>query len=102
METTWRILVDYWETTWRLPLVLPQVPPLVPPLVPSRAKRVGFFKLGSGIGKKFGFGSGTGIGTVYLINRVLSGNANIDRVFPGILIYAVYVFNIRFNIWMVI
>ena len=40
---------------------------------------------GSGIGKNFGFGSGsgsgTGIDTVYLINRVFSGNENIDRVF---------------------
>ena len=43
---------------------------------------------GSGIGKNFGFGSGSGsgsgIGTVFFINRVLSGNENIDRVFSGI------------------
>ena len=26
-------------------------------------------------------GSGSGIGTVFLINRVLSGNENLDRVF---------------------
>ena len=42
---------------------------------------------GSGIAKNFGFGygygSGTGICTIYLINRVLSGNKNIDRVFFG-------------------
>ena len=57
-----------------------------------RAKRVGFFQIrvgsGSGIGKNFGFGSGSGsgsgIGTVFFINRVLSGNENIDRVFSGI------------------
>ena len=40
---------------------------------------------GSGIAKNFGFGFGygssTGICTIYLINRVLSGNKNIDRVF---------------------
>ena len=41
---------------------------------------------GSGIGKNFGFGSGSGsgIGTVVFINRVLSGNENIDPVFSGI------------------
>ena len=43
---------------------------------------------GSGIGKNFGFGSGSGsgsgIGTVFFINRVLSGNENIDWVFSGI------------------
>ena len=42
---------------------------------------------GSGIGKNFGFGfgygSGSGIGTVFLINRVLSGIQNLDRVFFG-------------------
>ena len=31
-----------------------------------------------------GSGSGTGIGTVYLINQVLAGNENIDWVFSGI------------------
>ena len=40
---------------------------------------------GSGIAKNFGFGygygSGTGICTIYLINRVLSGNKNIDQFF---------------------
>ena len=40
---------------------------------------------GSGIGKNFGFGfgygSGSGIGTIFLINRVLSGIQNLDRVF---------------------
>ena len=56
----------------------------------ARAKRVGFLKVGSGsgIGKNFGFGSGTGSGsgirTVFSINRVLSGNENIDRLFSGI------------------
>ena len=43
---------------------------------------------GLGIGKNFGFGlgsgSGSGIGPVHFINRVLSGNENIDRVFSGI------------------
>ena len=41
---------------------------------------------GSGIGKNFGsgLGLGLGIGTVFFINRVLSGNENIDRVFSGI------------------
>ena len=42
---------------------------------------------GSGIAKNFGFGygygSGTGICTIYLINRVLSGNKNIDLFFGG-------------------
>ena len=42
---------------------------------------------GSGIGKnisgRFGYGSGTGIFIIYLINRVLSGSANLDRVFFG-------------------
>ena len=42
---------------------------------------------GSSIAKNFGFGfgygSGTGIYTIYLINRVLSGNKKIDRVFFG-------------------
>ena len=42
---------------------------------------------GSGIGKnisgRIGYGSGTGIFIIYLINRVLSGNANLDRVFFG-------------------
>ena len=46
---------------------------------------------GSGIAKNFGFGfgygSGTGICTIYLINRVLSGNKNIDRFFLGISIW---------------
>ena len=45
---------------------------------------------GSGIAKNFGFGfgygSGTGICTIYLINRVLSGNKNID-LFLGISIW---------------
>ena len=42
---------------------------------------------GSGIGKnisgRIGYGSGTGIFIIYLINRVLSGSANLDRVFFG-------------------
>ena len=40
---------------------------------------------GSGIGKNFGFGygSGSGIGTAFLINRVLSGIENLNRVFFG-------------------
>ena len=55
---------------------------------------------GSGIAKNFGFGfgygSGTGICTIYLINRVLSGNKNIDRFF-----FRVYQYGIFFlNIWM--
>ena len=58
----------------------------------TRAKRVGFFKFRSGrvrvLEKNFGFGSGSGsgsgIGTVFFINRVLSGNENIDWVFSGI------------------
>ena len=54
----------------------------------GRAKRVGFFKFGSGrvrvLEKTSGSGSGSGIGTVFFINRVLSGNENIDRVFSGI------------------
>ena len=45
---------------------------------------------GSGIGKnisgRIGYGSGTGICIVYLINRVLSGSENIDRVFFGYLL----------------
>ena len=40
---------------------------------------------GSGIRKnisgRIGYGSGTGICIVYLINRVLSGSENLDRVF---------------------
>ena len=44
---------------------------------------------GSGIGKnisgRIGYGSGTGICIVYLINRVLSGSENLDRVFFGYL-----------------
>ena len=42
---------------------------------------------GSGIGKnisgRIGYGSGTGIFSMYLNNRVLSGSANLDRVFFG-------------------
>ena len=42
---------------------------------------------GSGIGNnilgRIGYGSGTGIFIIYLINRVLSGSANLDRVFFG-------------------
>ena len=42
---------------------------------------------GSGIGKnisgRIGYGSGTGIFIIYFINRVLSGSANLDRVFFG-------------------
>ena len=42
---------------------------------------------GSGIGKnisgRIGYGSGTGIFTIYLINQVLSGSANLHRVFFG-------------------
>ena len=60
-------------------------------LVGCRQGQTGrFFQIrvgsGSGIGKNFGFGSGSGsgIGTVFFINRVLSGNENIDRVFSGI------------------
>ena len=52
----------------------------------TRAKRVGFFKFGSGrvrVLEKTS-GSGSGIGTVFFIKRVLSGNENIDRVFSGI------------------
>ena len=44
---------------------------------------------GSGIGKnisgRIGYGLGTGICIVYLINRVLSGSENLDRVFFGYL-----------------
>ena len=44
---------------------------------------------GSGIGKnisgRIGYGLGTGIFIIYLINRVLSGSANLDRVFFGYL-----------------
>ena len=40
---------------------------------------------GSGIGKNFGFGfgygSGSGIANIYMMNRVLSGIQNLDRVF---------------------
>ena len=43
--------------------------------------------LGSGIVKnilgRIGYGLGTGIFIVYLTNRVLSGSANLDRVFFG-------------------
>ena len=62
----------------------------------STTKRVGLFfqirvRSGSGIGENFrfrlGLGLGTSIGAVYLINPVLSGNENIDRVFSGISIY---------------
>ena len=56
---------------------------------------------GSGIGKNFGFGfgygSGSGIGTIFLINRVLSGIQNLDRVFFG------YIPNTAFtsgNMWL--
>ena len=42
---------------------------------------------GSGIGKnisgRIGYGLGTGILIMYLNNRVLSGSANLDRVFFG-------------------
>ena len=42
---------------------------------------------GSGIGKnisgRIGYGLGTGIFIIDLINRVLSGSANLDRVFFG-------------------
>ena len=42
---------------------------------------------GSGIGKnisgRIGYGLGAGIFIMYLNNRVLSGRANIDRVFFG-------------------
>ena len=42
---------------------------------------------GSGIGKnisgRIGYGSGTGIFIIYLINRVLSGSENLDQVFFG-------------------
>ena len=79
--------------------------PMVPPISPRAPTRVTFkskvqlgleqgptgrcFQLrdgsGSGIGKNFGFGfgygSGSGIGTIFLINRVLSGIQNLDRVF---------------------
>ena len=45
---------------------------------------------GSGIRKnisgRIGYGSGTGICILYLINRVLSGSENIDRVFFGYLL----------------
>ena len=59
---------------------------------PRQGQTGRFFQIrvgsGSGIGKNFGFGSGSGsgsgIGTVFFINRVLSGNENIDRVFSGI------------------
>ena len=59
---------------------------------PHQGQTGRFFQIrvgsGSGIGKNFGFGSGSGsgsgIGTVFFINRVLSGNENIDRVFSGI------------------
>ena len=48
--------------------------------------RVGY---GLGIGKfisgRFGYGLGTGICIEYLINRVLSGSENLDRVFFGYL-----------------
>ena len=44
---------------------------------------------GSGIGKnisgRIGYGLGTGIFIIHLINRVLSGSANLDRVFFGYL-----------------
>ena len=44
---------------------------------------------GSGIGKnisgRIGYGLGTGICIVYLINRVLSGSENLDWVFFGYL-----------------
>ena len=39
------------------------------------------FSTSGRIGFGFGYGSGTGICTIYLINRVLSGNKNIDRFF---------------------
>ena len=60
------------------------------PSRPVQGQTGRFFQIrvgsGSGIGKNFGFGSGSGsgIGTVFFINRVLSGNENIDRVFSGI------------------
>ena len=44
---------------------------------------------GSGIGKnisgRIGYGLGTGICTVYVINRVFSGTENLDRVLFGYL-----------------
>ena len=44
---------------------------------------------GSGIGKnisgRIGYGSGTGICIIYLINWVLSGSENLDQVFFGYL-----------------
>ena len=63
-----------------------------PPTYNNQGQTGRFFQIqvrsGSGIGKNFGFGSGSGsgsgIGTVFFINRVLSGNENIDRVFSGI------------------
>ena len=53
---------------------------------------------GSGIGKNFGFGfgygSGSGIANIYMMNRVLSGIQNLDRVFlnghSGAFFWALY------------
>ena len=49
---------------------------------------------GSGIGKNIsgwiGYGLGTGIFIIYLINRVLSGSVNLDRVSLGISLRHIY------------
>ena len=75
------------------PRIAPPGPRIAPPAARYEQGQTGrFFQIrvgsGSGIGKNFGFGSGSGsglgIGTVFFINRVLSGNENIDRVFSGI------------------
>ena len=58
-----------------------------------RAQRVGVFNFGTdrvwvlekNISGRIGYGSGTGICILYLINRVLSGSENLDRVFFGYL-----------------
>ena len=60
-------------------------------LIMTRAQRVGVFKFGTdrvrvlekNISGRIGYGLGTGIFIIYLINRVLSGSANLDRVFFG-------------------
>ena len=57
----------------------------------SRAQRVGVFNfrtdrvrvLGKNISGRIGYGSGTGIFSIYLNNRIFSGSANLDRVFFG-------------------
>ena len=63
----------------------------VAPLAPHQGPTGRGFQLrdgsGSGIGKnisgRIGYGLGTGIFIMYLNNRVLSGSANLDRVFIG-------------------